>query len=187
MTLATTLIRATGLAFLLLPATALAQGFGLGRPDTGVGVEASALWPIFPGNLFLVRSAIDVGVSGDVLAGLQFHIPHDRDEEGRFSSVALHAGWRQWIRWGLHADAVVNVGLGRLQDSPYTGEDYNSLDVELMATLGWAFRLGPFSMSIDPLGISGVVYKSNPWPIDGEVARREGPIYVGNVTLGWYF
>lgn len=175
------------LFMLLAPITVQADGFAMGRPDGDVGVEASLLWPIFPGNLFLLRTAIDTPTSGDILAGIQFHVPHDREDEGRFSSAAAHIGWRQWIRWGLHIDAVVNAGRGRLQNSPYTGDDYSSFDVELMLTAGWSPRFGRFYMSIDPLGISGVIYKSNPWPIDGETARREGPIYVGNITLGWYF
>jgi hypothetical protein len=79
------------------------------------------------------------------------------------------------------------MGRGHLRDSPFTGQDYRSFDVELMATLGWALHAGPFFMSISPLGLGGVIYKSNPWPIDGTVVRRECPIYVGNVTLGWTF
>jgi hypothetical protein len=175
------------LLVLLLPVGVRAEGFGVGRLDGAVGAETSLLWPIFPGNLFLLRASVDTPTGGDILAGVQFHVPHDREEEGRFSSAAVHLGWRQWVRWGLHVDAVVNAGRGRLENSPYTGQNYSSFDVELMLTAGWSPRFGRFYMSIDPLGISGVIYKSNPWPIDGEVARREGPIYVGNVMLGWYF
>lgn len=170
--------------------TEAAWRFSVEAPTSGVGIEASALWPIFPGNLLLVRAAIPLsGPNGELLLGIQGHVPHDRAEEGRFSSLAAQVGWRQHFLWGLHADAVVNAGLGRLRDATVGGGDYDSFDVELMATLGWRFGVGPLYAVLQPVGLGAVVYKSKPWAIEGRTGRprTEGPIYVGNVLLGWKF
>ncbi|MEM1347441.1 MAG: hypothetical protein AAGI01_02725 [Myxococcota bacterium] len=57
-----------------------------------------------------------------------------------------------------------------------------------MGSIGYRLELGRFYTSIQPLGAAAVVYKSNPWPIEGQgVPRTEGPFYVGNVAIGWQF
>lgn len=77
------------------------------------------------------------------------------------------------------------VHLVRCDDAPL---HYNSLDVEVMGSIGYRLELGRFYTSIQPLGAAAVVYKSNPWPIEGQgVPRTEGPFYVGNVAIGWQF
>ncbi|MCA9585892.1 MAG: hypothetical protein KC657_11095 [Myxococcales bacterium] len=160
------------------------------RARAGLGVEASALWPVFPGSLFQARTAISVafGGRGQLLVGAQGHIPHDRDDEGRFSSIAGHLGVRGYLWKGLHVDAATNVGWGRLRASTVDGRNYDSLDVELMALAGWRVEVGPVYALVQPLGIASVVYRSNPWPIAGEGKRTtEPPIYVGNVALGVQF
>lgn len=54
-----------------------------------------------------------------------------------------------------------------------------------MALVGYRIDVGPAYVSLQPLGVSAVVYKSNPWPIVGEgTPDTEGPIYVGNVLVG---
>lgn len=170
--------------------TSSTWGFSLESPATGVGLETSALWPVFPGHLFLLRSVWSVPrARGGLLVGVQGHIPHDREAEGRFASLSGQLGWRQFIAYGLHVDALVNAGWGRLRDSTIDGQDYDSFDVELIATAGWRFAFGPLYAVLQPVGIGAVVYKSNPWPIQGRsgAPRTEGPIFVGNVMLGYQF
>jgi hypothetical protein len=180
------------------PATSTAQPTEEPRPPTfslvghrvgqGVGVETSALWPLFPGNLFQLRGALPVafGGRGQLLLGAQAHAPHARPEEGRFSSLAAHVGWRGYLWKGLHAEALTNIGLGRLRGSVVDGKNYDSLDVEFMGLAGWRLEVGPLYVLVQPLGIAAVVYRSNPWAIQGEGRRTtEPPIYVGNITLGF--
>jgi hypothetical protein len=160
------------------------------RVGQGVGVETSALWPLFPGNLFQLRAALPVafGGRGQLLLGVQAHVPHSRPEEGRFSSLAAHVGGRGYLWKGLHVEALTNVGLGRLRGSVVDGQNYSSLDVELMGLAGWRLEVGPLYALVQPLGIAAVIYRSNPWAIQGEGRRTsEPPIYVGNITLGVQF
>ncbi len=157
------------------------------RVGRGVGVETSALWPVFPGYLFQVRAAIPIALDGrgQLLLGAQGHIPHTRSEEGRFSTLAAHLGFRTYLWKGLHVDAMTNVGVGRLRGSVVDGKDYDSFDLELLATLGWPFEAGPVYALVQPLGTGAVVYRSNPWAIVGEGRRTsEPPIFIGNVALG---
>ena len=149
-----------------------------------VGLEASLLWPLFPGNLFQVRGAISLTKTQHLVVGLMAHIPHDRSDEGRFSSVGASIGWRGYLWGGLHLEAMFNMGRGRLRDSVANGADYLSFDMELMALAGWRFDVGPVYALIQPLGIASVIYRSNPWPVAGVVNTSERPIYVGNIVLG---
>jgi hypothetical protein len=160
------------------------------RAARGVGVETSALWPVIPGNLFVLRAAIPVAWSGrvQILVGAQGHIPHDREDEGRFSTLAMSAGLRTYFWKGLHVDVSAVGGLGRLRKSVETGRDYDSFDLELFGVAGWRFEAGPVYALVQPLGLASVVYRSNPWPVRGEGTRRtEPPIYVANVALGVQF
>ncbi len=160
------------------------------RVGRGVGVETSALWPFYPGYLFQVRATVPVALDGrgQLLLGAQGHVPHTRTEEGRFSTLAAHLGFRTYLWKGLHVDAMTNLGIGRLRGSVVDGKDYDSLDLELLATLGWRIEVGPVYALVQPLGIGAVVYRSNPWEIVGEGRRTtEPPIYVGNVVLGLQF
>lgn len=157
------------------------------RAAQGIGVETSALWPFFPGSLFQLRAAIPVALEGhgQLLIGAQGHVPHTRSEEGRFSTLAAHLGFRTYLWKGLHVDAMTNLGVGRLRKSVVDGRDYDSFDVELLATAGWRFDVGPAYALVQPLGIGAVVYRSNPWEIVGEGRKTtEPPIFVGNVVLG---
>jgi hypothetical protein len=160
------------------------------RVGAGMGVETSALWPFFPGYLFQVRATVPVafGGRGQLLLGAQGHIPHTRTEEGEFSTIAAHLGFRAYLWKGLHVDAMTNVGVGRLRGSVVDGKDYDSFDVELLAVAGWRFEIGSVYALVQPLGIGAVVYRSNPWAIVGQGRRTtEPPIFVGNVVLGWQF
>lgn len=160
------------------------------RVGLGVGVETSALWPIFPGNLLQLRAAIPVAWDGrmQLLAGLQGHVPHMRNTEGKFSSLAAHLGVRLYIWKGLHADVMTTLGMGSLRGSVVDGRDYDSFDVEVMGLVGWRFEVGPVYGLVQPLGIASVVYRSNPWAIAGEGRRTtEPPIYVGNIAVGVQF
>ena len=157
------------------------------RVGHGVGVETSVLWPVYPGSHYLLRASIPVARDGrgQLLAGTQFHVPHTRSDEGRFSAVAAHLGYRTYLWKGLQGDAMANAGVGQLRDSVVDGEDYVSFDVDLQAVVGWRFDVGPVYVLVQPLGIGAVVYRSNPWEIVGEGRRTtEPPFYVGNVMLG---
>jgi hypothetical protein len=160
------------------------------RVGQGIGAETSLLWPFFPGSLFQLRAAIPVAFEGrgQLLLGAQGHIPHTRSEEGRFSTLAAHLGFRTYLWKGLHVDAMTNLGIGRLRGSVVDGKDYDSFDAELLACAGWRFEAGPVYALLQPLGIGAVVYRSNPWAIVGEGRRAtEPPIFVGNVLLGMQF
>jgi hypothetical protein len=112
-------------------------------------------------------------------------VPHTRSEEGRFSTLAAHLGFRTYLWKGLHVDAVTNLGVGRLVNSVVDGKSYDSFDAELLATAGWRFDVGPAYALVQPLGIGAVVYRSNPWEVVGEGRKTtEPPIFVGNVVLG---
>lgn len=157
------------------------------RAARSVGVETTVLWPFFPGNLFQLRATVPVAFEGrgQLLLGVQGHVPHSRSEEGRFSSLAAHIGFRAYLWKGLHVDAMTNLGVGRLEGSVVDGRDYSSFDVELLATAGWRFEVGPAYALVQPLGIGAVVYRSNPWAIVGEGRKTtEPPIYIGNLVLG---
>lgn len=160
------------------------------RVGKGIGVETSLMWPLFPGYLFQLRTAIPVAYDGrgQLVIGAQGHIPHDRSEEGRFMSLAGQVGLRGYLWKGLHVDALTTVGVGRIENSVDDGKTYNSLDVELMALLGWRFEAGPVYALLQPVGISSVVYRSNPWVIVGQGRQTsEAPIYIANVHLGAQF
>jgi hypothetical protein len=160
------------------------------RVGAGIGVETSALWPIFPGYLFQLRATVPVafGGRGQLLLGAQGHIPHTRDEEGEFSTIAAHLGFRAYLWKGLHVDLMTNLGVGLLRGSVVDGKDYASFDAELLAVAGWRFEVGGFYALVQPLGLGAVVYRSNPWAIVGQGRRTsEPPIFIGNVALGWQF
>jgi hypothetical protein len=153
-------------------------------------VETTLLWPIFPGYLFQLRTAVPLAADGrfQLLLGAQGHVPHDRSEEGRFSTSAAHLGVRTYLWKGLHLDAATNLGVGMLRDSVVDGKDYDSFDAELLAVAGWRFEAGPVYALVQPLGIGAVVYRSNPWEIVGEGRKTtEPPIFVGNVVVGLQF
>ena len=157
------------------------------RVGRGIGIETSLMWPLFPGFLFQLRTAIPIAFDGraQLIAGAQGHIPHDRAEEGRFMSLAGQVGLRGYLWKGLHVDALSTAGVGRLEGSVVDGKTYNSLDVELMALVGWRFEAGPVYALLQPVGISSVVYRSNPWEIVGQGRRTsEPPIYIANVIVG---
>jgi hypothetical protein len=160
------------------------------RVGHGSGVETSLLWPFFPGSLFQLRAVLPVAFEGrgQLLLGAQGHVPHTRSEEGRFSTLAAHLGFRTYLWKGLHVDAMTNLGVGRLRGSVVDGKDYDSFDAELLACAGWRFEAGPVYALVQPLGMGAVVYRSNPWTIVGEGRRTtEPPIFVGNVLLGTQF
>jgi hypothetical protein len=160
------------------------------RAAQGVGVETTLLWPFFPGYLLQVRAAVPIafGGRGQLLLGAQGHIPHDRAEEGRFSSLSAHIGFRTYLWKGLHLDVMSNLGIGRLDGSVVDGQDYSSFDLELLANVGWRFEVGPVYALVQPLGLGAVVYRSNPWAIVGEGRKTsEPPIFIGNVLLGFQF
>lgn len=173
----------------LLSPNELRWDFSTDAPREGVGLETSLLWPIYPGTFFQLRATIPVWPGhGELLVGAQGRLPEDRPDEGRFHNLDAQLGWRQHFGWGLHLDALLNVGWGRVSNSTIDGRDYDSLDVELMAVGGWRFGLGPLYVAIQPLGVAAVVHKTNPWPIRGQGSPRfEGPIYVGNILLGLQF
>ncbi len=157
------------------------------RVGRGIGFETTVLWPVFPGNLFQLRATVPIALDGrgQLLLGAQGHVPHSRSEEGRFSSLAAHLGFRAYLWKGLHVDAMTNLGVGRLRGSVVDGKDYDSFDVELLASIGWRFEAGPVYALLQPLGAGAVVYRSNPWAIVGEGRRTtEPPIFIGNVVLG---
>ncbi len=158
------------------------------RAGEGVELESSVLWPAVAG-LYNLRVAIPVTARGQLLAGIQGTFPEDREDEGDFTAYAVSLGWRQYVWRGLHIDGSVLPGWGRLRDNVFDGEDYDSFDVELMGHLGWRFDLGSFYALVQPLGVIGVVYKSNPWRIRDREGRprTEGPTYAGIVLLGFQF
>lgn len=165
--------------------TAAAEVDPWGR-DQEHGVETSVFWPIYPGLFFQLRGHVDTPVAGGgLLVGTQFRVPQFRETEGTFNNVDAQVGWRQHVWYGLHTDVLGNVGWGRLRDSTQDGQDYDSLDVEIQALLGWRQDLGRAYVVVQPLGLASVVYRSNPWPIAGEGVRRtEPPIYIGNILVG---
>jgi hypothetical protein len=173
----------------LLSPSELRWDFSTDAPREGIGLETSLLWPIYPGTFFQLRATIPVWPGhGELLVGAQGRLPEDRPDEGRFHNLDAQLGWRQYFAWGLHLDAIVNAGWGRVSNSTITGQDYDSFDLEAMAVAGWRYSVGPLYAAIQPLGIAAVVYKSNPWPIRGEGSpRTEGPIYVGNILFGVLF
>jgi hypothetical protein len=162
--------------------------FSLDAPRR-VGVETSLLWPAYPGLFFHLKSTVPIHAArGEVLIGMQAKVPQWRPAEGTFSNLDLVLGWRQYAIYGLHFDVMLNLGWGRLRDSPISGLDYDSFDIELMAVAGWRFGVGPVYFAIQPLGIANVLNRTNPWPIEGKGSpRTEGPIYVGNVLFGVQF
>jgi len=162
--------------------------FSLDAPRR-VGIETSVLWPAYPGLFFHLKSTVPIHKArGEVLLGAQGRIPQFRAEEGTFSNLDAVLGWRQYAIYGLHFDVMFNLGWGRLRDSTTNGRDYDSFDMELMAVAGWRFGVGPLYFAIQPLGISNVLNRTNPWPIEGRgTPRTEGPIYVGNVLFGLQF
>ena len=157
-------------------------------PTRGVTLEVSALWPLYPGGLFLGRAALPVAPHGELLLGVQGRLPEARQDEGTFQNIDAQVGWRHALPWGLHVDGLLNVGWGSIRGSTLDGQDYDSLDVEVMALAGWRLRFGRAHLLLQPIGLGMVVFKSHPWPIRGQGSPRvEGPIYVGNVLLGWTF
>jgi hypothetical protein len=160
------------------------------RVGQGVGIETSLMWPVFPGSLFQLRAAVPIAFDGrgQLVVGAQGHAPHERREEGRFLSLAGQVGLRGYLWKGLHVDALTTVGVGRLEGSVVDGRTYNSVDVEVMALVGWRFEAGPVYVLLQPAGISSIVYRSNPWEIVGEGRQTsEPPIYIANIMLGAQF
>lgn len=178
------------LAHLLLTAPHSDAWISTSGPDEtlDVDLETSVLWPVFPGLFFQLRTALPATDSAQIIVGAQWKLPEDRADEGEFSHVDATLGWRQYLWKGLHVDGLAAVGWGRLRDSTLDGRDYDSLDVELSALLGYRIDLRDVYVLLQPVGIAGVVYRSNPWPIRGEgTPRTEGPIYMGNVLVGLHF
>jgi hypothetical protein len=173
---------------LALPASALE----LMKPadhQTTVLLEASVLWPaLFGGRLYTARVMVPLfergTFRGQLLTGFQFRLPEVRPDEGTFSEVSGRLGWRQYFIQGLHGEVIFGLGLGMTRNAAFDGRNANSLDLDVVASLGYELRLWRFGLVLQPLGIGQVLAKSNPVPrADG--STTEVPAYVGNVLLNF--
>lgn len=157
--------------------------------QTTVLIETSVLWPaMFGGRLYTGRVMVPLfergTFRGQLLTGIQFRLPEVRPDEGTFSEVSGRLGWRQYFIQGLHAEALVGLGVGMTRNAVFDGRNSNSLDLEVVAAIGYEIRLWRFGLVIQPLGVGQVLAKSNPVPrADG--STNEVPVYIGNVLLNF--
>lgn len=82
--------------------------------------EVNVLWPLFPGGLselkvlVPVRRAAEPDWRGELLLGtysdFATRFVRADDRYGKVSILAALLGYRQFLRWGLHAEAAINAG-----------------------------------------------------------------------------
>ncbi|MCU0369237.1 MAG: hypothetical protein MUF39_10465 [Cyclobacteriaceae bacterium] len=162
--------------------------------STKHGIEVDVIWP-FVAQAFRAHYTHTLWQKndqrGDLLVGISIDFPRDRDTEGRFADYSIATGYRQYFWKGLHAEFNQTTGLGVLEDHVTTGETYKSFDWLMAGYVGYRFNIARKWYAIPQFGISGVVYKSNPWPIyaDETLTKEVGeePFLVGTLRVGIQF
>ncbi len=163
--------------------------------ESKYSIETDILWPFFPGasrTQLAVTLWQNGQLRGDVLVGVNFLFPNDRETEGRFADYSLVTGYRQYFWKGFHLEFSQSTGLGVLQNHVTTGKTYRSFDWAMTGYIGYKFRFAKNKLYIIPqFGIEGVVYKSNPWPIyeDKTLTKEvgESPFMLGSLRFGYTF
>jgi hypothetical protein len=162
--------------------------------STENGIELDVIWP-FVAQAFRAHYTHTLwqknDLRGDLLVGINIDFPRDRDTEGRFADYSIASGYRQYFWRGLHAEFNQTTGLGVLKDHVTTGKTYNSFDWLIAGYVGYRFNIAKKWYAIPQFGLSGVVYKSNPWPIyeDETLTKEVGeePFIVGTLRVGIRF
>lgn len=182
----------------LLQTNLVAQENNSLQNDFKWGTEVNVLWPIFPGNMYKVQATYEAWrkghLAGDVFAGIHFHSPVFRENEGTFYNLALTYGYRQFFWRGLHIEAYQAFGPGFNRENVVDGQDYTSWDYEvgLLGGYRWEFlpkatqkriKCSPYLSTQH--GFFYVAAKSHPHPILNQTAER--PVYVGTLNLGIKF
>lgn len=164
------------------------------NPSIKNGIEVDIIWP-FVAQAFRAHYTHTLWqkneMRGDLILGINIDFPRDRDTEGNFADYSISSGYRQYFWKGLHAEFNQTTGLGVLKDHVTTGETYNSFDWLMAGYVGYRFNIAKKWYAIPQFGISGVVYKSNPWPIykDETLSEEVGeePFMVGTLRVGIRF
>lgn len=164
------------------------------NPSIKNGIEVDIIWP-FVAQAFRAHYTHTLWqkneMRGDLILGINIDFPRDRDTEGNFADYSIASGYRQYFWKGLHAEFNQTTGLGVLKDHVTTGETYNSFDWLMAGYVGYRFNIAKKWYAIPQFGISGVVYKSNPWPIykDETLSEEVGeePFMVGTLRVGIRF
>lgn len=158
------------------------------------GIEVDVIWP-FVAQAFRAHYTHTLwqkeNLRGDLVLGINIDFPRDRDTEGNFADYSFASGYRQYFWKGLHAEFNQTTGLGVLKDHVTTGKTYNSFDWLMAGYVGYRFNIAKKWYAIPQFGVSGVVYKSNPWPIyeDETLTKEVGevPFIVGTLRVGIRF
>ncbi|MCU0824580.1 MAG: hypothetical protein MUF77_08040 [Leptospira sp.] len=184
------------------------------------GFRSNILWPIFPGGKFrfVYRRSLHANEAWrtDLLLGLGHSVPENRPTEGTFTETSGILGFRQFLKSPWHFEFQAAYGRSRLTQAVSPGptslrslalasnsidlyvlgeliqkRSYTSMDLELMALIGYEWKLSE-NWSLDlQAGVAKVVSKSNPWPIYADANRREMvgetalPVGVVNATY-WF-
>jgi hypothetical protein len=158
------------------------------------GIEADIIWP-FAAQAFRAHYTHTVWqkneLQGDLIVGINIDFPRNRETEGNFADYSIASGYRQYFWKGLHVEFNQTTGLGVLKDHVSTGKTYTSFDWLMSGYVGYRFNIAKKWYAIPQFGVSGVVYKSNPWPIyeDETLTKEVGeePFMVGTLRVGIRF
>jgi len=117
-------------------------------------VEVNVLWPFFPGGISdlkvlapVVRRRSDVG-RGELIVGLHSDfgwgpLTRPADEYGKVRFLGVKLGYRQFVAYGLHLDATVNVGWRHEEDNVFDGSTLDSFASRAWVFAGWQVDLSP--------------------------------------------
>lgn len=105
--------------------------------------EVNVMWPLFPGGIVDLAVVTPLArrdrstFRGELITGLHsdFGWRSVRESDaGNVAFLAAKLGWRQFLAWGLHVDAVVNLGWRHQENNPWDGETIHAFQGRL-----WAF------------------------------------------------
>jgi hypothetical protein len=158
------------------------------------GIETDIIWP-FVAQAFRAHYTLTLWqkneLRGDLIVGINIDFPRHRETEGNFADYSIASGYRQYFWKGFHVEFNQTTGLGILKDHVSTGKTYRSFDWLMAGYMGYRFNIAKKWYAIPQFGISGVVYKSNPWPIykDETLSKEVGeePFMVGTLRVGIRF
>lgn len=137
------------------PPTVASDGATYERWGTHVrrpAIEVNLLWPFFPGGISdlkvvapVARRASHVG-RGELVVGLHSDfgwgpLTRPADEYGKVRFIGLKAGYRQFVAYGLHVDATVNVGWRHEENNVFDGSTLDSFASRAWLFAGWQVDL----------------------------------------------
>jgi hypothetical protein len=113
--------------------------------------EVNVLWPFVPGGIVVLRALVPVlladrgDLRGELFVGayadFAWRIVRGPTTHGDVGILALVAGWRQFLVYGLHIEAMLMAGWRNELRNPYDGQPIDAFQGRLFVTAGYQHEL----------------------------------------------